>query len=369
MEQKQSLWIIAAVGVFLLVVIGAAFILYSPSSKGKTEMASAGTEENSWFNRPAASESSLSALMPNSFGATDPVLHLQGANAQSPGGQIPAIPLTENAAPPQTATITAPNGTIIPVPVQNPQYMALLQTLNVPIQAPQGMMNTPNTATATVTIPQTVSAQTSQTSAVPQYIVSGEQTGQGYQYPGQHPALPQQVENLTVISGTTHVIGTGTTTFSGSGALSVPVEINNQNTMPVNSPASETAKPTEPAASVKPTAKPATPAAAPASAPAKASVPVKTAAVKAEPAAPNQYWVQAASYSAKRNADTVRSALEAQKLPGEVFTHAGQDGTIYYRVRVGPYETKKEAEYWQTELRRIKNFENLQTFVINSGKK
>ena len=31
MEQKQTLWIIAAVGIFLLVVIGAALILYSPA--------------------------------------------------------------------------------------------------------------------------------------------------------------------------------------------------------------------------------------------------------------------------------------------------------------------------------------------------
>ena len=31
MEQKKTLWIVAAAGIFLLVVVGAALILYSPS--------------------------------------------------------------------------------------------------------------------------------------------------------------------------------------------------------------------------------------------------------------------------------------------------------------------------------------------------
>ena len=40
MEQKKTLWIIAATGLFLLVVIGAAIILYSPGNNPTPVMAS-----------------------------------------------------------------------------------------------------------------------------------------------------------------------------------------------------------------------------------------------------------------------------------------------------------------------------------------
>jgi hypothetical protein len=40
MEQKKTLWIIAAVSVFLLVVMGAAMILYNPSAGASRKVAS-----------------------------------------------------------------------------------------------------------------------------------------------------------------------------------------------------------------------------------------------------------------------------------------------------------------------------------------
>ena len=63
MEQKKTLWIIAAVSVFLLVVFGAAMILYNPSAISKATVASvkpvektasAQTSSSSgWTNEPA----------------------------------------------------------------------------------------------------------------------------------------------------------------------------------------------------------------------------------------------------------------------------------------------------------------------------
>ena len=48
MDQKKTLWIIAAVGVFLLVVVGAAMIIYSPSQTGESSMASLQSPNNTW---------------------------------------------------------------------------------------------------------------------------------------------------------------------------------------------------------------------------------------------------------------------------------------------------------------------------------
>jgi cell division septation protein DedD len=100
--------------------------------------------------------------------------------------------------------------------------------------------------------------------------------------------------------------------------------------------------------------------------PAPAATTVAPAPAPVKPAATNQYWIQAAAFTSKNNADNARVALESAKIPGEVFTHTGTDGKIVYRVRVGPYTSKSEAEYWQSQIGQIKNFAGSQTFVVKS---
>jgi hypothetical protein len=57
MEQKRTLWIIAAVGVFLLVVLGAALILYSPAAHSTQTVAAIAPVKrpaaNGWVSAPA----------------------------------------------------------------------------------------------------------------------------------------------------------------------------------------------------------------------------------------------------------------------------------------------------------------------------
>ena len=55
MEQKRILWIIAAVGVFFLVVIGAALILYSPTQATDPAIASLQIQNDTWTRPSAAS--------------------------------------------------------------------------------------------------------------------------------------------------------------------------------------------------------------------------------------------------------------------------------------------------------------------------
>ncbi len=87
------------------------------------------------------------------------------------------------------------------------------------------------------------------------------------------------------------------------------------------------------------------------------------------PAKPvDQYWVQAASFVSKANADNARSALVAQKIPAEVFTHSNEDDVTFYRVRVGPYTTKSEAEYWNSLIKTVDNFSDSKSYVTNTSK-
>lgn len=95
----------------------------------------------------------------------------------------------------------------------------------------------------------------------------------------------------------------------------------------------------------------------------------KTAEKKAETAktaVPDRYWVQAASYSSKNKAEEARSLLDENKIQCEVFTF-DSNGTLYYRVRVGPYSTKDEAAYWKKQVDEIALFAEAGTYIVNSS--
>lgn len=60
MEEKRILWISAAVGIFLLIVIGAAWILYAPHKNADSaSILTQEQNENTWILTPQASGSAL----------------------------------------------------------------------------------------------------------------------------------------------------------------------------------------------------------------------------------------------------------------------------------------------------------------------
>jgi cell division protein FtsN len=266
MEQKKTLWIIAAVGVFLLVVVGAALILYSPT--------------------------------------------------------VHKAPVT---------TVSQP----VPPAVTEPQLK----------------QNDDNQSTPAAT---TASQST------------------------EAPVSPLQSDKLTVISGNTTVYGTGTTTIdlntlksptttetvTPQNQLTAAVMNSVQNDQPSTvqqqpqiSVAQKKVSPIQPEQK-KSAAVPAKKAPAPAATAPK--VPVRQA---------DRWWVQVASYSAKKSADDARSALEANKISSEVFTYKDSKNKLFYRVRIGPYTTKSEAEYWQTRISYIDQFSKTASYVVNSTSK
>lgn len=76
-----------------------------------------------------------------------------------------------------------------------------------------------------------------------------------------------------------------------------------------------------------------------------------------------KYWIQCASYASKKSADNARMTLDENRIPSEVFTYKDSKNTLYYRVRVGPYTTKSEAEYWKNRICQIADFKNSQSYI------
>lgn len=257
MEQKKTLWIVAASGVFLLVVIGAALLLNAPSS-----------------NAPA------------------------------------------------TASITTIDTTPVTAKVEEPVIS--------PVDTPASM-----------------TALDSNTLAF-QNIESGEQPAAGEQTAAvAQEAAPAQTTielNTNASSAVTATSRAGQEALSNAGAKSTASTIYTGN--PGASEASKTV----------------------AAAPAKSAAPApkkKVAAATAPkaPALSSKYWVQAASFTNKKSADSARATLDDNKIPAEVFTYKDNKDNLFYRVRVGPYTTKSEAEYWKTRVCKIDLFKDTQSYV------
>lgn len=92
-------------------------------------------------------------------------------------------------------------------------------------------------------------------------------------------------------------------------------------------------------------------------------------AVKTSPAqktVSTLYWVQTASLTSRLNAEAARDTLTSKHMKAEIFTKETATG-LTYRVRVGPFKNKTEAEYWLKKIKEIKGFEG--SYVTQDRKK
>ncbi|MCR5724987.1 MAG: SPOR domain-containing protein [Treponema sp.] len=319
MEQKRTLWVIAASGVFLLVVVGAAVILYSPSVN-KAQAAQAAVNPNTGWTMPNAGVAS-STIDP--FGLTT----LQGSSAAS---SAPANPFDS---PIQMAPETAVSG--------QESYAGIAQT-GAPIQTGNVTVITDNTtvygngSTTTIdlnALKTTVSSNVSAQNAATEAQISEAQSVYDKRYTQSSPTYNYESEPAV-----------------SSASKAAPKAV-------------ASAKPAA-SAQAKSAAKPS----------AKSAASAKKAVAKTNAPAPaskiaDKFWVQAASYSTKKSADDARTALETNKIPSEVFTYTDAKGKVFYRVRVGPYTTSSEAEYWKTQVAKIDRFADSQSYIVNSSAK
>ena len=85
----------------------------------------------------------------------------------------------------------------------------------------------------------------------------------------------------------------------------------------------------------------------------------------AAPASSSAFWVQALSASSSKEAKTRRDRLAAHGYSASVVPGEGPNGTRVYRVRVGPYKTREDADRAAAKL---KANEKLQPWVVPPGK-
>ncbi|MDR0689990.1 MAG: SPOR domain-containing protein [Spirochaetaceae bacterium] len=137
----------------------------------------------------------------------------------------------------------------------------------------------------------------------------------------------------------------------------------------INVPSPKT--PVVPAAVATPATKPASPVKPAAAAPSRtANPPAAKAVARAVPQAQppkgrTNFWVQAGSFSTQTRAEGVKEILAAKGI-SSIIENRNVDGKTFYRVRVGPYASNTEADYWLTLIKQINGFEDSQIWQNQS---
>lgn len=63
-----------------------------------------------------------------------------------------------------------------------------------------------------------------------------------------------------------------------------------------------------------------------------------------------EYWIQAAAFTSRSRADDLQRELASKNL-STLITVKDLDGVTWYRVRIGPYPTEREAKGWLEKIR------------------
>lgn len=281
MEQKRTLWIVAAVGVFLLVVLGAALILYTPQSKQATiansRVTNSSTASNGWISL------------------------------------APSAPLQTSTNPDEKAD--KESSVLSDKEIPNPAKTEL-RTEEVNIYAENANVYSEKTELNKLGENATVKAETSEkpTTIV---LTEPEKTAEAKT---SKPEVSKPRSNVAVKN-------------SVSEKQKAPAKPEHKNT-------AKTAK-TEQNKSVS--AKPS----------------VKEPEIV-------QYWVQVSALTSRKSADEARNKLGENQINADVFTYTDNKKQLFYRVRVGPYTTKSEAEYWRTKISKIDSFQNSSSYITST---
>ena len=302
MEQKKTLWIIAAVSVFLLVVMGAAMILYNPSAGASRKVASIKPVEKTVQTQTQSSSGWTNSTPVDPAGTSSPqvsdmfvvsenttVLDLGQANAS-------------NAAASESQSTTID-----------------LNALKRELAADAALAQT-NPQNINITVNVSDKNNTAKVEEPPVVLTTEYYTGKAKE--------AEEFEKATAVKKTEAAV-----------AKSEPAK-----------PAAKSAAPAKAPSTSSGTAK---------AAPAKTSTATKAAAV-------TRFWVQVAAYSNKKTAENARSVLSDKKINSDIYTYEDNKSKLFYRVRVGPFTTKSEAEYWQSKIVEISDFAKAGSYVTST---
>lgn len=281
MEQKRTLWIVAAVGVFLLVVLGAALILYTPQSKQATiansRVTNNSTASNGWISL------------------------------------APSAPLQTSTNPDEK--VDEESSVLSDKEIPNPAKTEL-RTEEVNIYAENANVYSEKTDLNKLGENATVKAETSEkpTTIV---LTEPEKTAEAK---SSKPEVSKPRSNVAVKN-------------SVSEKQKAPAKPEHKNT-------------------------------------AKAAKTEQNKSVSAKPSVKEpeivQYWVQVTALTSRKSADEARNKLGENQITADVFTYTDNKKQLFYRVRVGPYTTKSEAEYWRTKISKIDSFQNSSSYITST---
>ncbi|MCR5285724.1 MAG: SPOR domain-containing protein [Treponema sp.] len=293
MDQKKTLWIIAAVGAFLLFVLGAAFIVYPKAPK---------VEQTITRNIPEAKPAPLP--VDDGWVMNEPVM-------------------TPTELSVNDLTVFAENANVYGFDTNTPEATTI--DLNALKNAQEV------TATALPDVNITVEVKDSEAKDV-KTSAPAANTASDY-YLAKTESAPAKEEAKTSVS-----------------------KKNNA------------AEKTAPAASAKTSSVvKANTSSASTAASAKTNTSAKAASSAKAPATKTQFWVQVAAYSSKKAAEGARSVLDENKITADIFTYKDSKDNLFYRVRVGPYTTKSEAEYWKSKIIKISEFSKAESYITSTS--
>ena len=302
MEQKKTLWIIAAVSVFLLVVVGGAALIFNqnlgstkrvastfPVEKTTQTQAQASTSSG-WTNTSVADTSTSSPTVNDMFVVSENTTVL-GFNQPAQTEEAESTTIDLNALKKELAANAA---------VSQPQTINI--TVNLSESESQAKVEEPPVVlTSEYYVKSAKEAEASEKAAA---VKQTQEVAK---------AEPAKTTPAATSSSSTKASSAKTSTASTS------------------------------------------------------SVSTKTAATSTTKANPiTRFWVQVAAYSNKKTAENARSVLSEKKINSDIYTYEDNKSKLFYRVRVGPFTTKSEAEYWQSKITEISDFAKAGSYVTST---
>ncbi|MDR2135268.1 MAG: SPOR domain-containing protein [Treponema sp.] len=332
MEKRKLLLVAVSVGVFLVIVLSAAILIFTPSGGASMLPARAAFPEAA--AQPAVSSSQ--ARGPASADAADMIRNpgeIQGLIVPPSG--VPSLSVESPGAVSPASTASSQGGSAVQ---ENNFYIssetpADADTSNVVISVP-----TPSAPG----VPAPAGRTTPGTTASPARPV--QQRASGTPASAAKPAAPTTTTPTTTTPATT----TPATTTPAAPTTTAPAA--RTSTAPAAATSTAARPAVTSAASKSTAAKPAAPTAA---SPAARSTTVSTVRVENTP--PQDYWIQTGAFSALVRAEGAKENLASKGL-SSVIDNREVDGRIWYRVRIGPYTSENEANYWLTLVQAIDGF-------------
>jgi len=299
MDNKKLLLVSVSVGLFLVIVIGASILAFSPKK-----------------------DSAVAAIRAESQNG--------GVVVPGSGGSFDARDVDISSAPP-------------PVPPATPAAATATETADGTTT-----LNHPEQPVVVTTIPQTEPKHSSD-NIIYIYGDTGE--------------TPPRIEHPSDVTAKTYInINPKSAAQPNTAGSAAELSYANNPARYPSAPAAKAAPAAKPKAPAK---KQAAPAAKPKAAPAKQSAPAaKPKAAPAKQAAPAKeinYWVQTGSFKSKSRADNAKEFLASKGIVS-IISNTTVNGEIVYRVRVGPYASKSQADYWLSLIKEIDGMQNSQVW-------